>query len=194
MPINYDPDKHARRSIRLPEYDSTYRGAYAITLCTYQRECFLGVVVNGEMISNELGLLVKACWEEIPAHFPNTDLDMFVVMPNHVHGIIVLKDSPNTATNQATTPHVESFGRPVPGSLATIIRSFKSATTRRVNETRNTPKMPVWQRNYYEAIIRDEDALHRVREYIALNPIRWHEDTENPQHREGRGTACRAPT
>jgi REP element-mobilizing transposase RayT len=183
MPINYDPDKHARRSIRLRGYDYTHRGAYAVTLCIYQRECILGVVASGKAISNELGRLVKACWEEIPVHFPNTDLDMFVVMPNHVHGIIVLRDSLNTGMKQGTTPHAESFGRPVSGSLPTIIRSFKSATTRRVNETRNIPNMPVWQRNYYEHIIRNEDALHRMREYIALNPLRWHEDAENPQHR-----------
>jgi putative transposase len=183
MPINYDPDKHARRSIRLRGYDYTHRGAYAVTLCIYQRECILGVVASGKAISNELGRLVKACWEEIPVHFPNTDLDMFVVMPNHVHGIIVLRDSLNTGMKQGTTPHAESFGRPVSGSLPTIVRSFKSATTRRVNETRNTPNMPVWQRNYYEHIIRNEDALHRMREYIALNPLHWHEDAENPQHR-----------
>lgn len=194
--MKFDPDKHARRSIRLREYDYTRPGAYFVTICTYRRECLLGDVANSNMVRNECGDIVQACWDEIPAHFPNAELDTFAVMPNHVHGIIMLRHSVNVTPipcrgaaccaptkTPITTSTVGTFGKMVPSSLPTIIRSFKSATTKRINEIRGTSDRPLWQRNYYEHIIRDEESLNRARQYIIRNPSRWQLDVENPKNR-----------
>ena len=199
--MKFDPDKHARRSIRLRAYDYTKLGTYFVTVCIYQRECLLGDVVKGNMVLNEYGDIVQACWDEIQAHIPNAELDAFVVMPNHVHGIIVLQRAvnatqilcrgaaccaPTTCTccapikSPMTTLTARTFGKIVPGSLPATIRSFKSATTKRINEIRGTLGLPVWQRNYYEHIIRNDAELNRAREYISMNPLRWHLDRENP--------------
>jgi len=119
---------------------------------------------------------------DIPRHFPHVELDAFVIMPNHIHGIIVITSDPDVGARHAVplrmAPHAEQFGKPVPGSLSTIVRSFKSAATKRINVWRGTPGAPVWQRNYYEHILRDEASWERVREYIAHNPLRWTEDRE----------------
>jgi putative transposase len=182
--MKFDPDKHARRSIRLCGYDYTKVGTYFITACIYQRQCLLGDVVNGNMVLNEYGDIVQACWDDIHAHFPNAKLDAFVVMPNHVHGIIVLQHAVNATRihtkSPITTVTARTFGKIVPGSLPATIRSFKSATTKRINEIRGTSGLPVWQRNYYEHIIHNEEELNRAREYISMNPLRWHLDRENP--------------
>ena len=106
-------------------------------------------------------------------------LDEFVVMPNHVHGILVIADNRRGTACRAPTT-VERFGRPVTGSLPTIVRSFKSVSTKRINKVRNTPGIPVWQRNYYEHVIRSEKELDRIRQYIAHNPASWTEDAERP--------------
>ncbi len=192
----YNPEKHHRRSIRLKGYDYTQPGAYFITVCTYMRECLFGEVVDGQMRLNAWGQIVEQCWREIPIHFPHVALDAFVVMPNHIHGIIVIGDvgathaSPLHQTSasplQPTSPSPLPPSHPVhptgpsQGSVGAIVGSFKSVTTRRINALRGTPGAPVWQRNYYEHIIRNEPSLQRIREYIAMNPLRWHLDRENP--------------
>jgi putative transposase len=168
-----------RRSIRLRGYDYSQAGAYFVTVCAYQRQCLFGAVIEGQMVLNEVGKIAQACWNEIPAHFPRVELDAFVVMPNHVHGIIVMMDAGRGTACRA--PTAESFGKPVPGSLPTIVRSFKSAVTRRINQWRTTPGQPVWQRNYFEHIVRNESALDRIRGYIETNPARWALDRENPR-------------
>jgi len=165
----YDPRKHHRRSIRLKDYDYTQAGAYFVTICTHRRECVLGDVAAGAMVLSQMGRIVRACWGEIPDHFAHVELDASVVMPDHIHGIIVIVEGTacralNRALNRA--PTTESFGKPVPGSLPTIIRSFKSAATRLINQHRGTPGARVWQRNYYEHLIRNERALARIRRYI----------------------------
>ena len=179
-----------RRSIRLSGYNYTQAGAYFVTVCTYQRQCLFGAVIEGQMALNDVGKTAQTCWDEISAHFPHVELDAFVVMPNHVHGIIVIaKDvgathaSPGVGRDTACRATAESFGKPVPGSLPTIVRSFKSAITRRINQSRDTPGQPVWQRNYFERIVRNESALDRARGYIETNPCRWALDRENPQRR-----------
>ena len=174
--MKYDPEKHHRHSIRLKGYDYSQAGAYFVTIVTQNRACLFGAVVDGEMRLNETGQIVRRCWLDIPAHFPHAELDEFVVMPNHVHGIIVIVDGRGTACRAPT----EQFGRPVTGSIPTVIRSFKSAVTKRINEQRGTPGAHVWQRNYYEHIIRNEESLDRIRQYIANNPLRWAFDRENP--------------
>jgi putative transposase len=188
--VKYDPDKHHRRSIRLKEYDYAQAGAYFITICVQGRECVLGEVVNGEMRLTDWGRVVQYEWEQLPQRFPNVQCDAFVVMPNHAHGIVVITDDGRgtagrapTASRAPTTsraPTAEQFGKPVPGSLPTIVRSFKSAVTKRINDTRDTPGAVFWQRNYWEHVIRNDADLARIREYIQNNPARWMDDQLHP--------------
>src|SRR6266849_2173535 len=177
MPAKYDPHTHARHSFRVQGYDYTQQGMYFVTICTFQRECLLGVVENEKMVANQMGRIVEEEWLNTPILRSNVLLDTFVVMPNHFHGIIGIIGR-GTARRAPTD---ERFGNPVARSLATIIRSFKSATTKRINEIRDTPGQPCWQRNYYEHIIRSEEELTRARTYIIMNPLSWHLDRENPQ-------------
>jgi len=144
----------------------------------------LGDVVNGEMRLNELGQVVKSEWLKTAEIRDNVKLDAFVIMPNHIHGIVVITDNCRGTACRAPT---EQFGKPTPGSLSTIVRSFKSAVTKRINEMRHTPGIPIWQRNYYEHVIRNEDDLNEIREYILNNPLRWELDSENPKNMKRRG-------
>jgi len=252
--MTYDPQRHHRRSIRLKGCDYTQPGAYFITICTHGRECLFGEIIDGEMHLNEAGQIVVQTWQDLPNHVPNVQLDAFVVMPNHVHGIIIITDhaggigvgskparttmGPGSTADSGSTPGPGSAGGagsiagpgsvgagsvgagsvgagsepapttidpgPTAGSgpaagpgsvgaglepaptrsshgLPEIVRQFKTFSARRINELRGTPGTPVWQRNYYEHIIRDEFSLSRIRQYIAENPVRWDTDREHPQ-------------
>ncbi|RME13326.1 MAG: transposase [Ardenticatenia bacterium] len=186
----YDPNRHHRRSIRLKGYDYTQPGAYFVTICTHERAHLFGRVVDGEMVLNAWGEIVRDEWFRTADIRANVELyaDEFVVMPNHVHGIIWIVETDETdvgatrqvaPTNRRVAPTDRPRG-PVSGSLGAIIGQYKSAVTRRINIQRNTPGGRVWQRNYYEHIIRTERALHAIRRYIADNPRRWHLDRHNP--------------
>jgi len=166
-----------RQSIRLKGYDYSQPGYYLITLCTYQRAAIFGTIHSGKMVLNNHGELAKESWMAIPSHFPGTHLDAFVIMPNHIHGIIIING--NTAKPNAGSP--EAFGKPVPGSLPTIIRSFKAATTFRINKYRESPGSKVWQRNYWERVIRNGKELD-VSFFPALVDLL------------ARARQCRAPT
>lgn len=180
--MSYSPKQHCRRSIRLPGYDYTQPGAYYITICTYQKQSWFGDVVNGEMHCNHLGSIAYSFWQALPRRFPHIQLDAFVVMPNHLHGILVITDEGrHTAIQHYLTLTKEQFGKPVPGSIPTVVRSFKSAVTQRINLMRRSPTPPIWQRNYHESIIRIEQGLDGVRQYIVNNPLQWPSDEENPQ-------------
>mgnify|MGYP001160333489 FL=1 len=170
------PDKHHRRSIRLSGYDYSQNGAYFVTVCTWKRECLFGEIENNEMRLNDAGRIVFEEWIKTAEIRNEIELDEWIVMPNHFHGILVVSDGRGTARRAPT----ERFGQPVSGSLPTIIRSFKSAVTKRINEMRQTPGEQVWQRNYYERVIRNESEWHRIRRYLADNPARWGMDRENP--------------
>ncbi len=185
--MRFEPNKHHRRSIRLPDYNYSRSGAYFITICTQNRECLFGNVADGKMILNEFGYIVKIFRMEIPQHFQHVKLDAYVVMPNHVHGIIIIVGARHAvplrhavAQHNAMpihqSPKYEQFGKPVSCSIPTIIRSFKSAVSKQINQIRKTPGIPVWQRNYYEHILRDKLDLHHIRQYIMDNPINWEKD------------------
>ena len=188
----YNPNKHHRRSIRLPGYDYAQPGAYFVTINTYRRELLFGDVVNGEMQLNVYGRVAATFWERIPHHFPHVRLDGWVVMPDHIHGIIVIVEceaAPDIGSEARLLTFPASLGRqdsvgaaspgrnvpsgPASGSLGAIVGNYKSITTRRVNKIRHTPGVSIWQRNYYEHIIRNESELHRIRAYIAGNPAKW---------------------
>ncbi|MGE0824886.1 MAG: transposase [Candidatus Binatia bacterium] len=134
--IAFDPEKHHRRSIRLKGYDYRQAGAYFVTIVTHGRECLFGNVVDGGMALSERGKIVQRCWDEIPVHFPNVQLDTFTVMPNHIHGIIVIVG----ATHASPLPQaVFPPHGPETRSLGAIVGSFKSAVTKRINEQRGSP-------------------------------------------------------
>ncbi len=197
--MTYNSHIHRRRGTRLKGYDYTQPGAYFITICTQGRECLFGGVVDGNMQLNPLGHIARQCWLAIPDHFPHTVSDEFIIMPNHIHGIIWIVEKPSDAIVGGTHAKVgaqHKMGgathasplrtRPNPPrgpkrqSIGAIVGSYKSAVTKQINQHRGTPGMPVWQRNYYERVIRNHDSLNRIRQYILENPLRWHLDRENP--------------
>lgn len=171
--------KHNRRSLRLCKWDYAKPGAYFVTTCIENRdESLFGNINNGVLVLNRLGEIVHDILVDIPNHFPGVKLDEFIIMPNHVHGIIVI--SVGTRHVVSLQNHTEQFGKPTVGSIPTIIRSFKSAATKRINESRNTPGRAVWQTRYHDHIIRDEKSLFQIRRYIRNNPLNWAMDEENP--------------
>jgi putative transposase len=176
----FDSFKHHRRSIRIKDYDYTQAGMYFVTIVTHNREHLFGEIQDGEMHLSQLGRITNGSWARIAQNSPRVQLDEFIIMPNHVHGILVIGDDPSDAVSRGETR--EQFGKPVAGSLPSIVRSFKSVVTRLINDKRRTQGAPVWQRNYYEHIIRNQDELERVRAYIAGNPACWTTDQENPQN------------
>jgi len=175
--MRYDPKKHHRRSIRLKEYDYTRAGAYFVTICAWNRECLFGEVVNGEIRLNEWGEVVAKTWECLEERYPYVILDEWVIMPNHLHGIVIITDDIEYRRGGSRTAPTETLKRK---PLGRLIGAFKTVSTKLINEIRSNPGAPLWQRNYYEHIIRSERDLQDIREYIAGNPIKWEEDEENP--------------
>ena len=184
--VTFDPERNHRRSIRLKGYDYSSEGAYFITICTKDRECFLGEIAQGEARINPAGNAIKYWWIELQNKFENIELDEYIIMPNHIHGIIYITNVGADlrvcpAENRTNTDKGEHIGSP----LHRFIQWFKTMS---INEYiagvnhygwhRFNGKL--WQRNYYERIIRDKEELNRVREYIANNPMRWAEDENNP--------------
>jgi len=149
--MKYNPDKHHRRSIRLQGYDYSQPGIYFITLCTQNHECLFGEILNGEMRLNEFGKIAHQCWLEIPQHFPHVQLDEFVVMPDHIHGIIVLNNIVVVVVgvqNIEPLQNQNAYQHIIPRSIGSIIRGFKIGVTKKFRQ--NTDIYVVWQRNYYE--------------------------------------------
>ena len=176
-----DANQHHRKSTRLKGYDYTAAGWYFVSICVHDWEYLFGNIVDGEMQVNQFGKIVSQCWNDIPVHFEYTELDEFVVMPNHFHGIVII-DRSGTAC-RATTDE-RQFGKSIAGSLSTIIGSFKSAVTRSTNILRKTPGTAVWQRNFYDRIIRNDRELFNIRQYIITNPLKWEIDREKPLNLE----------
>ena len=174
--MSFDPDRHHRRSIRLPEYDYSLPGCYFVTICSYQR---LHLFDNPA-----LRTIAEAAWMALPGFDPCLRLDAWVLMPNHVHGIIEFVERSSRAR-----PTVESTQRPAqvtvrrrpvaPGTLSAVVRSFKAVVTRRAHGLGRLSLGPIWQRGFWERIIRDEDELQAVRRYIEDNPRRWSEGRDN---------------
>jgi putative transposase len=250
--LSYNPRKHHRQSLRLKGHDYTTPGGYFITICAHQRQHLFGEVVGGQMQLNQLGIIVQAHWRRLPQHHPNLQLDAFITMPNHIHGILMITppaaqanpvragsaSNPSHTTNHpqakpALPSHKNSaasdfsldemgaglgaellqlehidgckpapagdgiiYGcKPAPAGdgiiygaassmhgIPEMIRQFKTFSARRINQVRKTQGCSVWQRNYYEIIVRDEIALTRIRTYIQRNPLAWAEGRLNPDN------------
>jgi putative transposase len=177
-----DAPRPRRRAIRLAGYDYAQAGAYFITMCTEDRALLFGAIQDGVMRLNETGAFVEAAWQDLSRHYRNVALDEFVVMPNHVHGIIVIaeQDDHDAASGGAGLKPAPTKSHPV----SEIVRGFKTFSARRINEHRGTRGAAVWQRNYYEHVIRNEASLSRIRQYVANNPASWPDDPENPAVRD----------
>jgi REP element-mobilizing transposase RayT len=160
--------------------------AYFVILCTQNRECLFGDIVDGGMRMNDAGNIARQCWDDIPIHFPHVDLDGFVVMPNHIHAIVVITGNVG-AKNISPLPQTT---RPCGTSktIGTIVRGFKIGVTKWMRN--NTPVYDVWQRNYWEHIVHNEPELNRIREYIHNNRAQRELDKLHP----GRGEKFFAPT
>jgi putative transposase len=152
-----------RRSVRLRGYDYSQAGAYFITICTQNRQCLFGYITEGAMVLNDAGRMVADCWLQIPHHFPHVELDEWVVMPNHIHGIVIIV--------RANPPHPTGTGR----TIGSMVRGFKIGVTTWYWQRSVSSK--IWQRNYWDHIIRNESELHRTRQYILDNPMRWEQDS-----------------
>jgi len=188
----YNPDIHHRHSIRLRDYDYAQAGAYFVTICTKDRECLFGEIKDGVMVMNDAGKMVQSLWDELPQRYPGVDVDGFVVMPNHIHGIIVLTvgAGPCACPNSDCTNNGQPQGVAPTISLPDVVHRFKSLATaryRRGVRKNNWCPFPgrLWQRNYYKHIIRTEEEMKRFREYIQGNPMQWEMDEENPE-RDGK--------
>ncbi len=224
--MRFNPEIHHRESIRLKDYNYSENGAYFVTVCTQNRENLFGEIVEGKMILSQAGKIVLNCWQEIPQHFQNVELDEFCIMPNHFHGIIFIVGARHALPENALPENVmpenvmpenavpenavpknavpenalpenalpenmpqntghgmpcpyNKFGKPVAGSLSTIIGSFKSSVTKNIRKNSNIYN--VWQRNYYEHIIRNENELEKIRYYININPEKWEKDKYNSE-------------
>ena len=182
--MTVDPEIHRRRSIRLKGYDYGSVGAYFVTVCTKNRICFFGKVEDEEMVLNDSGRMIQTKWLELPHRFSHIRLDEFIVMPNHFHGIIIINNDENVGAPLVGAPGAGT--RPAP-TLGDMVGAFESITTNayiRGVKQRRWPPFPgkLWQRNYHDRIIRDEDELNRIREYIIYNPVKWSDDEDNPKN------------
>ena len=184
--MNFNPDIHHRHTIRLKNYDYSQNGAYFVTLCSWQRESLFGEIVGGEMLLNDFGVIVRNSWGWLAEQYAHVALDEWAVMPNHFHGIILITngDGGLRTVNSQMDNSQTGVSRTAPTgkakSLGSLIGAFKTVCTKQINIIRNNPGCPVWQRNYYERVIRDETELAAAREYIVNNPLKWELDRENP--------------
>jgi putative transposase len=182
---------HNRHSLRLRGYDYSRPGSYFVTICINNPlERPFGAVTSGKMVENSNAYIVRACWEDLPNHYPYVELDEFVIMPNHVHGIIVLHDpgpivgaglKPAPTIGISPAPTIDKQTNPKPHGLPEIVRALKTFSSRRINESGHTFK---WQRGYFDRIVRDEKALYFIRKYIRENPLHWNIDSGNHLNRE----------
>ena len=192
-----------RKLNRLRGYDYTQDGWYFITICAKNREHFFGKIINGKMYLSAIGKTTKKCWQEIPMHFLDTKLDAFIIMPNHIHGIIVIKNNIVVGNKNfcSKTAENETVGNKIVGnknfcslqqrswqtkwarSLSSIVRGFKIGVTKwcRENNINNDDYYMQfsWQKSFYDHIIRNEKSLFKIREYIINNPLKWEFDQNN---------------
>jgi putative transposase len=187
------PERPKRRSIRLREYDYSQSGAYFVTVCVRNRECLLGEIVGGAILMNRYGLSTALTLEWLKERYAHVDLDEWIVMPNHVHAIILIDsrdvgavpEPPVVGRDVGAVREPPVVGREKIKPLGGLVGAFKTVSSKKINQMRGTPGEMVWQRNYYEHVIRSENELERIRDYIYCNPQAWLSDPENPHARGG---------
>lgn len=174
-------NKYRIESIRLPNRDYTANGYYFVTICTYKKHCYFGNIVNNQMKLSQVGKTAQKNWQEIPNHFNNVYIDAYVIMPNHLHGIIII-DRPTEKLNlmMQSTDKSNKFAPLKPGSLSAIIQAYKASVTRWCRK--NDDNIFCWQSRFYEHIIRNDNSLENIRNYIVNNPLKWAEDKNNPMN------------
>ena len=171
-----------RRSVRLRGYDYSRNGVYFVTICTRNRVCLFGDVNRGMMRLNAMGEVVLEEWIRSRELRPNMRFDDWVVMPNHFHGVVSICDSTSDRSQEKSFARRSNGVAPRrPRSLSSFVAMFKSTTTRRINVIRDMPGRPVWQRNYYESIVRDRQYLLNIQRYIKNNPAAWSRDQLHPK-------------
>ena len=173
--MGYNPLIHQRRSIRLPGFDYTSAGHYFVTICTKDRNPLLGQVIDDCVDLSTYGDIVADCWRWLSERYPYIELDEWVVMPNHLHGILVISDDGRGGSRTAPTT-TDANHVPERKSLGSLIGAFKTVSTKKANEVRGTPGRPIWQRNFFDHVIRDQKSLDSIRRYISNNPAQWNSD------------------
>ena len=180
-------DTYRIESTRLPEYDYSRGGYYFVTICTHNRLNLFGNKINDGIHLNQFGNLVRNEWLNTEKTRKNIIVDTFVIMPNHLHGILIINEEyqicrdtlqrvSTDQNNNFGNYQIEKFGKPTRNSIPTIIRLFKSTITKQINIIRNTPGKPVWQSNYYEHVICNDKSLYEIRKYVQNNPLEWEDD------------------
>ena len=201
--MKFDPEKHHRRSIRLKNYDYSQPGYYFLTICTYKRQSWFGEIKNNRMYLNQIGKIVAEEWINTRKIRPKFQLDEWIIMPNHLHGIVIIDEnilglgernrdilgdrniSEQKIFGEASQDILGARNAPLrqePNSISSFVAGFKSAVTKRINLLRNNRDIPIWQRNYYESIIQDEQSLLAIQEYIFNNPCQWEKDPDNQEN------------
>lgn len=181
--MNGENHNKNRRSVRLKGYDYSEEGAYFVTVVTHNREMLFGSVVDGVMVLNESGAIVQFTWNDLINHFENIELDEYVIMPNHFHGII--KIEPLVGVGLEPTPEKSkkissrAGHGPAPTSLPEIVRQFKTFSSKRINQLRGTTGVAIWQRGYYDHIIRDGKDYYNISNYISMNPSNRETDDDH---------------
>jgi len=171
--------KYRIESTRLEEWDYSSSGYYFVTICTNNMECVLSRITDGKVVLTGIGNIAKRLWLEIPEHFKNVELDEFIIMPNHMHGIVIINNVETChGMSLQKNSNVNKFSKPISGSLAMIINQYKSSVARICRK--NGYNKFAWQPRFYDHIIRNEKLLQKIREYIHNNPLKWDVDENNP--------------
>lgn len=193
--MKYNPTIHQRRSIRLPDYDYSQAGYYFITVCVQNRTCLLGEINNGTMQLNLAGQQIEQSWQWLAQQYPYVTLDEYIVMPNHFHGILKIDtagrgasrcaptmDNTKSDTSRCALTMSDTSKFTMIKPLGQLIGAFKTVSTKQINLMQNTLGLKLWQRNYWEHVIRNEARLQFIRQYIANNPQTWELDRLHPHH------------
>jgi putative transposase len=190
--MKFNPEIHHRKTIRLRNYDYSQKGIYFVTICCRNKESLFGKIINELMIFNDMGKIADQYWQEIPQHYPNVYLDEYIIMPNHIHGILIIEQQAVGANDHSPYDHFPKklslsqhcWANNYPPlrygtskTIGAIIRGYKIGVTKWFRK--NTNNYLVWQRNYYEHIIRNEKSLEQIRRYIINNPFNWQYDELN---------------
>jgi putative transposase len=176
--MSYNPLIHHRKSIRLKEYNYSQPGEYFVTMCTHDKKCVFGKVMEENTLLSPIGEIAKKCWEEIPEHYPCVILDEYAIMPNHVHGIIIITEGRDLINQIPTTENNFPLMKNPKETLGKIIRYYKARSAKLIHNSGYVDFQ--WQSSFYDRIVRSDKELNKIRDYITDNPLKWYLDEENP--------------